>query len=70
VDLPSLKVSAVGAAISMAVASGARGLEAAVVLTDGDIATTDLDIVREFAGTGVPVHRGSATGVVQDTLDT
>jgi hypothetical protein len=70
VDLASLQVSAVGVAVSMAVASGAKGLEAVVVLTDGEIATTDLDIVREFAGSRVPVHRGSPTGVVQDTRDT
>lgn len=70
VDLPSLQVSAVGAAVSMAIASGAKGLEAVVVLTGGGIAATDLDIVRQFAGTGVSVHRGSPTGVVQDTRAT
>ncbi len=65
VDLPSLRVSAVGVAVSMAVASGAKGAEAVVVLTDGEIAAADLDIVREFAGSGVPVHRGSFAGEVQ-----
>ena len=67
VDLPSLQVSAVGVAVSMAVASGAKGAEAVVVLTDGEVAAADLDIVRDFAGSGVPVHRGSLAGVVQDT---
>ena len=38
VDLPSLQVSAVGAAIAMAVASGAQGLEAVVVLTESEVA--------------------------------
>jgi len=70
VDLPSLQVSAVGVAVSMAVASGAKGAEAVVVLTDGDLAAADLDIVREFAGSGVTVHRGSLTGDVQDTQQT
>ncbi len=70
VDLPSLQVSAVGVAVSMALASGAKGIEAVVVLTEGEIATTDLDIVREFGGTGIPVHRGTPTGVVQDTRAT
>ena len=70
VDLPSLQVSAVGVAVSMAVASGAKGAEAVVVLTDGEVSAADLDIVREFAGSGVPVHRGSFAGVVQDTRQT
>jgi hypothetical protein len=67
VDLASLQVSAVGVAVSMAVASGAGGAEAVVVLTDGDIGAADLDIVREFAGSGVPVHRGTPAGLVQGT---
>lgn len=70
VDLPSLQVSAVGVAVSMAVASGAKGAEAVVVLSSGDVAATDLDIVREFAGPGVPVHRGSPAGSVEDTVQT
>ncbi len=49
VDLPSLQVSAVGAAIAMAVASGAKGLEAVVVLTESTVADDDLAAVREFA---------------------
>ncbi len=70
VDLPSLQVSAVGAAISMAVASGAKGVEAVVVLTDGAVADTDLDALRDFAGPGVPVHRGTWAGAVQDVSHT
>ena len=46
----------------MAVASGAKGAEAVVVLTDGEVAPADLDVVRDFAGTGVPVHRGTPAG--------
>jgi hypothetical protein len=70
VDLPSLRVSAVGVAVSMAVASGARGLEAVAVLTPADVATADLDIVREFAGRGIPVHRATTAGVPQETRST
>lgn len=70
VDLASLQVSAVGVAVSMAVASGAKGAEAVVVLTESDLAVADLDIVREFAGTGVPVHRGTTAGLLQDTEQT
>lgn len=70
VDLPSLQVSAVGVAVSMAVASGAKGAEAVVVLTTGEMAASDLDIVREFAGSGVPVHQGTPAGTVDDTHQT
>jgi hypothetical protein len=67
VALPSLQVSAVGVAVSMAVASGAKGAEAVVVLTEGEVASSDLDIVREFAGEGVPVHAGTPSGKVAGT---
>lgn len=70
VDLPSLQVSAVGVAVSMAVASGAKGAEAVVVLTTGEITASDLDIVREFAGSGVPVHQGTPAGNLDDTHQT
>jgi hypothetical protein len=67
VDLPSLQVSALGAAVAMAVASGARGLEAAVVLTDDELADADLAALRDFAGTGVPVHRATPAGDLQES---
>jgi hypothetical protein len=70
VDLPSLKVSAVGVAISMAVASGAKGAEAVVVLSEGDLSEGDLEIVRQFAGPGVPLHKGTPAGAVEDTRRT
>ena len=54
----------------MAVASGASGAEAVVVLTDGEVAPRDVDIVRDFAGTGVPIRRGTPAGLVGDTLST
>ena len=71
VDLPSLKVSALGVVIAMAVASGAKGAEAAVVLTAADEVTTgDLEALRDFAGAEIPVHRGTASGHVQDVTTT
>ena len=70
VDLPSLQVSALGVCIAMAVASGARGAEAAVVLNDGAFLETELDPLREFAGPGVPVHHGTPDGTVSDTRST
>ena len=68
VDLPSLQVSAVGVVIAMAVASGAKGAEAAVVLTEGEVAAADLDALRDFAGAGVPCCRARPPDTVQNTL--
>ncbi len=63
VDLPSLSVSALGVCVAMAVASGSRGLEAAVLLTEaGLVGAPDLSALRDFAGTGVPVHIGDPRG--------
>ena len=68
VDLPSLQVSAVGVAVAMAVSSGSKGVEAVVLLTAADaVADPDLAVVRDFGGSGVPVHRGDVKGVLADT---
>ena len=61
VDLPSLQVSALGVCVAMAVASGSRGLEAAVVLTDGT-APEGIDAVHDLGGAGVVVHVGDPAG--------
>jgi hypothetical protein len=71
VELPSLRVSALGVCIAMAVASGAKGAEAAVVLGEGpQVADADLDALRDLAGAGVPVHRGDPAGAIAETLTT
>ena len=70
VDLPSLQVSAVGVVIAMAVASGSRGAEAVVVLTEGDLASADVDALRDFGGQGVTLHQGTPAGSVQNTTTT
>jgi hypothetical protein len=63
VALPSLSVSALGVCVAMAVASGSRGLEAAVLLTDAEaVNEEDLAALRDFAGVGVPVHVGDPRG--------
>jgi hypothetical protein len=72
VELPSLRLSAVQVAVAMAVTSGARGLEAVVVLgrADGgaeaahDVAEADLAAVRDLAGPGVPVHLTAPDGAL------
>lgn len=65
VALPSLQVSALGACVAMAVASGARSLEAAVLLGEAvEVAPADLDALRDFSGAGVPVHLADARGTL------
>lgn len=69
VELPSLRVSAIGVAVSMAIASGSRGVEAVVLLTEsGSLGETDLAVVRDFSGPGVPVHRGDPRGGITETV--
>jgi hypothetical protein len=66
VDLPSLRLSAVAGCVAMAVSSGSKGAEAVVVLADR-VDDTDLAIIRDFAGTGVPVHLATPAGKVTET---
>jgi len=49
VDLASLQVTALGVCVAMAIASGSRGLEAAVVLGADDLDQTDRAVLAEFA---------------------
>ena len=67
VRLAHLDLSALDVCVAMAVSSGSAGLEAAVVLADGEPA---LDAVRDFAGAGVPVHLGDARGTIARSLAT
>lgn len=69
VALPSLELSALALAVAQAVASGARGAEAAV-LVGADPSDHDLAVVRELAGLGVPVISCSADGSVRGTVAT
>lgn len=68
VDLPSLQVSAIGVCITMAMTSGAKGVEAVVVLSTDQPAAADLAALSDFAGAGVPVHVGDPAGSVHATL--
>lgn len=64
-DLPSLRLSAMQVAVAMAVSSGSRGLEAAVVLGSvTTLAEADLSVVRDFSGPAVPVHLAAPDGTV------
>ena len=71
VDLPSLKLSALQVCVAMAVASGSRSLEAAVLLTEADeVGADDLAVLTDFSGAGVVVHRGDPRGSVHQTIST
>lgn len=69
VALPSLALAALDVCVAMAIASGSRGLEAAVVLTSVEEAP-GLAAATEFAGAGVPVHVGDVRGTIGSTLST
>jgi hypothetical protein len=71
VALPSLRLSALQVCVAMAVASGSRSLEAAVLLSDADqVAADDLAVLRDFSGDGVVVHRGDPRGTIAETTAT
>lgn len=68
VDLPSLELSALQVCVAMAVASGARGVEAAVVLGAlTEPTASDLAALSGLAGGGVPVHVGDPGGTLTST---
>jgi hypothetical protein len=69
VSLPSLQVSAVQAAVVMAIASGARGLEAAAVVTgETTLGEEDRAVVREFGGPAAPLHVADPDGSLRVTV--
>ncbi|WP_405859399.1 MULTISPECIES: cytidine deaminase [unclassified Streptomyces] len=69
VALESLKLSALQTAVAMAVASGAKSLEAAAVVTEAEsVAAEDLAPVRDLGGPETPVHVASPDGVVRLTV--
>ncbi|MGW3469765.1 cytidine deaminase [Saccharopolyspora sp. NPDC000995] len=68
VALPSLRLTALQAAVAAAVASGAEGLEAAAVVTDADSIDADsAAAVRDLTST-VTILRADATGTVAGVI--
>ncbi|WP_371549315.1 cytidine deaminase [Streptomyces sp. NBC_00554] len=66
VDLPSLRLSALRTAVAMAVASGAKSLEAAAVVTEAEAAAAeDLAAVRDLGGAGTPVLVAGPDGALR-----
>lgn len=69
VALHSLQLSAVQAAVVMAVASGARGLEAAAVVTESaDPAEADRAAVRDLGGDAAPLLLAGLDGVLRTSV--
>ena len=65
VALESLRLSALQTAVAMAVASGAKGLEAAAVVTAAtEPAAADLAAVRDLGGAGTPVLLAAPDGTL------
>jgi hypothetical protein len=66
VALDSLHLSALRTAVAMAVASGAKSLEAAAVVSEAEaLAEEDLAAVRDLGGAGTPVMLAGVDGVVR-----
>lgn len=71
VTLDSLQLSALRTAVAMAVASGARSLEAAAVVTTADhLPPEDHSAVSDLGGPITPIHLATPDGTVQETLTT
>ena len=70
VALPHLEVSALAVCVAMAVSSGSKGLEAAVLLGEAPVRDDDLAALRDLGGAGVPVHVGDTRGTVAETVST
>ena len=68
VQLASFAVTAMQAAVTAAVSSGATELEAAVVVTtEESVAQGDIDAARDL-GTRTPIYRADSAGTVHEVL--
>ncbi|PKH42814.1 hypothetical protein SAMN05192575_10363 [Nocardioides alpinus] len=68
VRVAHLDLTALEVCVAMAIASGSTGLEAAVVLGEGD--DVDVRAASAFAGPGVPVLLGDAKGSIHSRTST
>jgi hypothetical protein len=64
VAIGSLKLSSVEMVVAQAVASGSTGVESIVISpqTEIQVSSSDIELVREFAGTGIPIYVIDETG--------
>jgi hypothetical protein len=72
VSIGALKLSAVEMVVAQAVASGSTAAESIVIspLDDYRIDDSDIELVRAFSGTNVPVYVIGQTGSPVDTRST
>lgn len=68
VVLTSMNLSALQVAVAMAASSGARGLEAAAVVTTDDPEDVDVAAVADLGGAGVPVYVTGSDAIPVATL--
>jgi hypothetical protein len=69
VALASLRLSALQTAVAMAVASGAKSLEAAAVVSDAEsVPGTDLAAVHDLGGPATPVLLAGPDGALRTTV--
>ncbi|WP_406168796.1 cytidine deaminase [Streptomyces sp. NBC_00996] len=69
VALPSLRLSALQTAVAMAVASGAKSLEAAAVVSETEaVAAEDRAAVRDLGGAETPVLLAGPDGAVRTAV--
>ncbi|RCG15112.1 cytidine deaminase [Streptomyces reniochalinae] len=69
VALPSLHLSALRTAVAMAVASGAKSLEAAAVVADAEqVPDEDLATVGDLGGPATPVLLAGPDGALRATV--
>ena len=65
VDRNNLVLSAIQLAVGQAVASGATGIEAVVVMDDlAQVDLKDIEVVRSIGGSGIPIHHVRASGEI------
>ena len=69
VALPSLRLSALRLAVAMAVSSGAHKLEAAALVSDGELDPGDLAVLRDL-GPDATVFHAAPDGTIRATLTT
>ena len=68
VALPSLTLTALQLAVAQAVAAGARGAEAAVIVGDDPADDAGRQALADLGGEGVPVHLCGVDGAVHATV--
>lgn len=69
IGLPSLRISSLQLAVAMAVSAGADAIQDAAVVSDSS-GPSEIDVVRDLAGAGVPVVFADIAGRLQQVCHT